>query len=497
MKKQRVFLTGVGGTMGGAALQEFVKPENAALFELVVLDLPTEANQKKLLPYHEKFNLEIIWGDLRDYEKVLQAVSGADFVLHAAAYIPPAADHHPELAMSINIGAAENIVRAIKAQADPDSIKLVNIGTVAETGDRLPPIHVGRTGDPIMPSVFDSYAVSKVAAERIVAESGLRYWVSLRQTFILSLANQPSPIMFHSPLNTCMEACTVENSGLVLLNVCKKDLPDSFWRRFYNIGDGPASRFTYEAFLKRSSEISGFDYQKVYKKEWFATQNFHCQYYEDSWVLNTYLEHQQSGVEDYFMALKAHTPWFQKGLMKLLPSRLLQERIFKPLASKQKDSTLYWIEQNNHLRTAAFFGSKEAHAAIGSWDGPPAQPDWYHYKRLDHGYDEQKSTDELGLSDMQQAAAFRGGECLSESMQKGDLFTPLLWRCAFRHQFEASPNLILKGGHWCTDCAPPAWNYDEEAKNNPFIAQAWYAHHSQDEINYYPPECVNDLREDS
>ena len=35
---------------------------------------------------------------------------------------------------------------------------------VAETGDRMPPVHWGRVGDPIKPSMFDYYAVSKVAA---------------------------------------------------------------------------------------------------------------------------------------------------------------------------------------------------------------------------------------------------------------------------------------------------------------------------------------------
>ena len=128
-----------------------------------------------------------------------------------------------------------------KPNRHTDAVKLVNIGTVAETGDRLAPIHVGRTGDPVMPSVFDYYACTKIEAERIVAESGLRYWVSLRQTFILSTETKPVPIMFHMPLNTCFEACSLPDAGRVLVNVTRQDLPEEFWRRFYNIGGGPKS----------------------------------------------------------------------------------------------------------------------------------------------------------------------------------------------------------------------------------------------------------------
>lgn len=79
----------------------------------------------------------------------------------------------------------------------PDAIRQGNIGTVAQTGDRLPPIRVGRTGDPILPSAYDYYACSKVETERIVAESGRKNWISLRQTFILAFYLDHMPIMFH------------------------------------------------------------------------------------------------------------------------------------------------------------------------------------------------------------------------------------------------------------------------------------------------------------
>ena len=89
---------------------------------------------------------------------------------------------------------------------------------------------------------------------------------------------------------------------------------------------------------------------------------------------------------------------------------------------------------------------------------------------------------------MKQAAAFRGGECLSESMTKGDMATKLKWKCGYcGAEFEASPALILLGGHWCPECYIPqkAWDYDAIAKTNPFFAQVWYPSHSKDENNRY------------
>jgi hypothetical protein len=128
---------------------------------------------------------------------------------------------------------------------------------------------------------------------------------------------------------------------------------------------------------------------------------------------------------------------------------------------------------------------------------------------LNHGYDESKPLSELTLADMQQAAAFRGGKCLtaegdltakrsnSEAVQQrsGLMDTQLEWQCAQGHTFKASPRLILLGGHWCPDCFPwpyddtkePArpWNWDVEAKRNPFFAQLWSPLHDANENNTY------------
>ena len=94
-------------------------------------------------------------------------------------------------------------------------------------------------------------------------------------------------------------------------------------------------------------------------------------------------------------------------------------------------------------------------------------------ERLDHGYDETKPLAELGIDDMRRAAEFRGGKCLSDSMVNGDMRTKLQWECAFGHRFEASPTLVLLGGHWCDECMPAPWRYDEQAAHNPFLAQVW------------------------
>jgi nucleoside-diphosphate-sugar epimerase len=497
MAKKTVFITGTTGSMGSAALLELL--ERRDRFDMVTLVRPSRKNKRRMSRFRGEPGLTIVWGDLRSYQDVLRCVTGADYVLNPAALISPAAERDPDAAWATNVGGTEHLVRAIKAQPDPDAVKLVSIGSVAMTGDRLPPIHVGRVGDPLKPSIYDPYALSKIAAERIVIESGLRYWVSLRQTFIAlpDLISLLDPIMYHQPLGTHFEFVTAADSGRLLANACEDDVPEEFWRRIYNVGGGEACRVIFEEYADAVFRGLGLGApSELFDRKWFVLKNFHCHWFEDSDVLEGYLRFRRDTLESHLREISELSRWYVKvvsapGVGRLIPKRLVKNLIMKPLA-RSRNGPLRWIEHDVEGRITAFFGSREDWARI---------PDWGEQKiergiepiRLYHGYDEDKPSSELGLDDMRGAAAFRGGECLSREMTRGDLASKLRWRCAFRHEFDASPTLVLLAGHWCPTCAPPPWNYDEIAKVDPFFAQCWYPNHEPGESNFYDERCFEDI----
>ena len=494
MNKKKVFLTGATGTMGWAAVQEFLGRTDR--FELTVLARPSKKNHKLLDPIGGG-KINIVWGDLTNYDDVLRGVTGADYVLHVGGLVSPAADYYPNRTRRVNIAAAENVVRAVKAQPDPDRVKVCYIGTVAQTSDRNEPIHWGRTGDPIYISLYDHYAISKTVAERIFAESGLKHWVSLRQTGILypGILKNFDPIMFHVPLRGVLEWCTVEDSGRLLANLCEDGLPEDFWCRFYNISSGPEYRMSnYEFECRLLKAISCPPPEKIFDPQWFVLMNFHGQWYTDSQVLEDYLHFRANvPVDEYFRRMSRQVPRYYH-LAKAVPPALLK-RVMRTMAYKPQWGTQWWIENDIKPRIRAYYGSKERWAAI---------PDWAHQDLsrpsdkpvlLDHGYDETKPRTEWTIEDMRQAAAFRGGKCLSASMEKGDFRTPLEWQCQFGHRFKASPALVLLGGHWCPDCLPTPWNYPMIAKGNPFFAQVWYATHERGENEVYGEEIFEGWEE--
>ena len=504
--KKTVFITGATGIMGQATLNEFVKHLDE--FKLKLLILPNKESKKVINKYIKKYgkeNFEIIWGDLLNYADVLNGVKGSDYVLHIGGLVSPMADAYPYLTQKVNVDSAKNIVKAILAQPNKDVIKVCYIGSVAETGNRNYPIHWGRTGDPIKVSIYDHYGLSKVLAERVFVESGIRNWVVLRQSGILhpGLFKHMDPIIFTIPMNNVLEWCTVEDSGRLMLNLVlydkNNDLSPDFWKRFYNIGSGQNYRLTNYEFENLIFENIGLGkVDNSFQPNWFSSKNFHGHYYIDSDILEDYLHFRENlPTIEYFQRMLTKIVFYYR-IPKYLPMKRLisffVKMFMKIIASTKTLGSIDWIRNNNTERISAFYGSLEEYNQIPK--------DWSHFKiekyntsindgitrKLNHGYNENKPLSEIDIEDLRQAAKYRGGELISKSMKKGDLDTKLIWRCGQCGKvFKASPRLILLGGHWCPHCYIPkkSWNYDSIAKTNPFFAQVWYNDHRKNENNVY------------
>jgi hypothetical protein len=308
----------------------------------------------------------------------------------------------------------------------------------------------------------------------MVIESGLKYWVSLRQTGILypELINTFDPIMFHVPVDGVFEWITAKDSGVLLANVCDDNIHEDFWRRIYNIGGGKGYRITNYEFMKKCYEaLDVNDFTLYTNLNWFATGNFHGQWYTDSDILEDYFHFRTGTIDDFIKEIKNNLSIISR-ITKYIPSFIIKKFAMKPLANREL-GTMNWINNNKKEHINAYYGSKKKWEEIPNWKNYlPTEPDPTPV-RLNHGYNENKPVSELNLNDICEAAVFRGGKCMSDKMKEGDLFTKLKWKCAFDHEFEASPALVLLGGHWCPHCLPAPWNYDEEAKRNPFFAQVW------------------------
>lgn len=509
MKSQIILLTGASGSLGFETFKEFWKRSD---IHLVLLLRKSQKNIKKFSFYLQEGGvrikkeqkitqsnkLKIVWGDASCFEDIELAIKDVDWIFNCMGIIPPHSENNPKKTIEVNFKAIDFLIQAIKKRPNGiEKVKFINIGSIAEYGERSESIRKVRVGDPLIINAFDIYGLTKYKAERVLTESGLKYWVHFRLSFvgIPDLFSMMDPIVFNQPLNSWVECITVNDAGLGLSNCLNINDESDFWRKVYNMGGGANCQISYNALLHSMFGLMGMRVEKILDTNWFTTRNQHVVICEDTEDLNKYLHFQNNTYADYVQLVKNHLPFYLKWVAKLNrnlpPFRWLVEKIARQILKQlalSKTAPLRWIKNHNEQRINAFFGSSENIQKESNWD-LYNNSNVSNSIRLNHGYDEKK--EKLETIDLQKAAEFRGWKLLEE--WNGDLYKPIQWQCAFEHQFLATPYSVIKAGHGCPQCDPPDWRYDEIAKKNPFIAQVWYKSHNVNENNVYSEESLKDI----
>ncbi len=108
-KNKTLLITGGTGSFGNAVLRRFL---NSDLHEIRILSRDEKKQDDMRKRYHNP-KLKFYIGDVRDYQSVLNAVRGADFIFHAAALKQvPSCEFHPLEAVKTNVLGTENVLEA-------------------------------------------------------------------------------------------------------------------------------------------------------------------------------------------------------------------------------------------------------------------------------------------------------------------------------------------------------------------------------------------------
>lgn len=330
----RILLTGPGGSIGIQALQSLLDLyENA---EIILFETESELNIKTLESYNKRTTL--YYGDLRDPSTLAEATQNIDVAIHLAAIIPPLADHDTQLAHKVNVDGTRHLLNQLKKHSP--NVFFIYASSVSVYGDRLLSDGI-KVGDELKPSVGDYYAVTKIAAEELVKNSGLDYTI-----FRLSGVMGPrpgedpdriEPLMFHMPLDTKYEFVTTRDCGFAFAKAVMHQ--DALSKNIYNLSGGNACRVIYRDFLKHNFDISGIDIDK-FPKNSFAEKNFHCAYYEDAHVLNNILDFQRDTLESYYAWVDPKPKPIQRLFVKIF-----QKQVIKKISAES--DVLKAVKENN------------------------------------------------------------------------------------------------------------------------------------------------------
>lgn len=315
-KKVRALLTGASGTVGFEILKQLHALRDK--FEITIFDLDNSKTRKKFSKFKNDITIE--YGDISKFEDIAKVSYNKDFVIHIAALIPPVADDEPELAHRINTIGTANLVKNLEEKS-PKAF-FVYSSSISVYGDRLidPEIYIN---DPLLPSVGDEYAVTKIAAEEIITSSKLQ-WSIFRLTAIMG-GHKISKLMFHMPLNTRMEICTPADTARAFVNAIENK--EKISGKLFNLGGGKNCRCSYLEFLTESFAIFGLG-EVDFPENAFAEHNFHCGNYADGDELENILKFRRDNLESYFKHEKSKVTGFQRVITKCIKS-IVKNRLIK------------------------------------------------------------------------------------------------------------------------------------------------------------------------
>ena len=110
LKNKSVLITGGTGSFGKAFVSRLLKEDQISKLVIFSRD---ELKQFEMAETIKSSKIRFFLGDVRDYQRLLQATDGIDVIVHAAAMKQiPAAEYNPMEAIKTNILGAENIVNA-------------------------------------------------------------------------------------------------------------------------------------------------------------------------------------------------------------------------------------------------------------------------------------------------------------------------------------------------------------------------------------------------
>ena len=108
-KNKKLLITGGTGSFGNAVLQRMLDSE----LEEIRIFSRDEKKQDDMRKLYNSPKLKFYIGDVRDYNSVLNAVRGTDYIFHAAALKQvPSCEFHPLEAVKTNILGTENVLEA-------------------------------------------------------------------------------------------------------------------------------------------------------------------------------------------------------------------------------------------------------------------------------------------------------------------------------------------------------------------------------------------------
>lgn len=288
----KVLLTGAFGNIGLSTLTKLIELN----FYVRAFDLKTKKNQKISNKFEN--NIDVFWGDLRNFNDILRAVKNIDVIIHLAAIIPPLSEQNPKLAYEVNVEGTKKLIKAANLlEKKPKFIFTSSISVFGPQMNNPPP----RTSDdPIIST--DNYTEHKIKCEELIRNSGLP-WTILRIAAVMPLDfdMKMTSMLFDIPLDQRIEILAIEDVGNAISNAVKANTDG----KILLIGGGEGCKLYQREFVERIFDSLGI---RMIPKISFRIPEKDSEWFYTDWLdteeSQKLLNYQRTTFNDYLIYLK-------------------------------------------------------------------------------------------------------------------------------------------------------------------------------------------------
>lgn len=331
-----ILLTGSSGNVGEDVFEELFQRRNH--FNLRLFLRGSKKNRKLVKTYENQ--IEIIWGDILDYDSVKRAVKDQDILIHVAGLIPPECYKDNEYTYKVNVIGVRNLLEASKELNT--SPRIIYTSSIVVYGDRLNNSMIYNTDEP---NPNDIYGLTKLCAEELIKKSGFQYLI-LRLSYCASIRTlKMNPILFLMPLKTKIEIIHTKD---VALAIAKALHNENIWNKTFLLAGGKDCRIQFKTHLNDILEIIGFG-RNFLPEEAFEKEAFNCGFCETT-EIQKLLSFQQHTLQDFYeeirnwIGIKRYFVPLVKYFVKKYLLRKLEKSTFLTKANRKKG-----FEQFKHI----------------------------------------------------------------------------------------------------------------------------------------------------
>ena len=250
MKKnsnKKVLVTGAFGNIGKFTIRELLSRG----YDVRAFDLYNKKNRKSAAEFGNR--IDIIWGNISNFDDVAEAVNGVDNVVHLAFILPTLSETNPALAESVNIDGTLNVIKAMKLQKNKPGILLASSFAVYGDTRKIKGLVTLKT--PVKPA--NNYTRHKVSIESIVKKSRIP-WIIFRFGAVLSketiLNGKFDSLIFEQPPDARQEFIHTADAALAIANALEEK---KAWQKIHLISGGSRCQLEYRDLINRSLEAMG------------------------------------------------------------------------------------------------------------------------------------------------------------------------------------------------------------------------------------------------